>query len=382
MIRVPRAVFSSMLILVVAGCLDPYVPPISDKEVQFLVVDGFVNSGNRSAEVKLSFAVPLYAESTYNPLSNASVQIEGEDGTLIPLLETKPGVYTEQALNVANGKKYQLRVKALGNEYLSDPVELKRSPILDSVTWRTDEFGTTIYVDSHDVTDATKFYLWTFTETWEYNAPEYSGYIWDAKNGVMSIRKPNEFIYICYKTVTSTRVLITSTQTNTQDVVADFPLTFIKKGSRRLQRTYSILVQQRALDEQAYNFWKNIQRTTEQVGGLFDAMPGQVSGNIHNVNNPDEQVLGYFAGGEVQEKRIFIDWTELPRDLQVVDNIPCYKDTVWVANLPWYIGGRLNVVSGFGSPNTIGYIITEGKCADCRLTDPGGVLEKPSFWPR
>lgn len=377
-IKVWRTLLSSASIVLAASCIDPYAPPLSDKEVNFLVVDGFLNSGNGSAEVKLSQAVPLHSESTSNPISKAIVQIEREDGMKIQLSEAPKGVYSVQSAEIATGSKFQLRVKALNKEYVSDVIELKRSPVLDSVTWVPGAEGVTIYVDSHDVTGSTKYYQWNFIETWEYASDEFSQFIW--QNAQMIQRRTGEFIEVCYGTNKSTRVLISTTTSNTLDVVADFPLAFIPRGSKKVSRLYSILVQQRAMDEDAYKFWKDIQRSTENVGGLFDALPGEVAGNIHNVNNPLERVLGYFAGGEVQEKRIFIDWDELPLDLHAVDRLVCEADSIPIRNLNQYIGFPLYVARSWGTPSPIGYIAMPRECLDCRVA--GGVLEKPAFWPR
>jgi hypothetical protein len=373
----PRILFSSCLILLAAACVDPYDPPYSDKAVNFLVVDGFLNSGSKSAEIKLSIAVPLASSTVSNPLSKAVVQIEGEDGTRILLPETRSGTYSAASLNVSTGKKYQLRIKTASQEYLSDVVELKLSPVLDSVNWRVASNGISIDVDSHDVSGSTKFYLWTYTETWEYNADMFSQFKWD--KGTMTQRRPGDYVFTCYNTFSSTRVLTSSTTSNSLDVVNNFVLTTIPKGSKKVSRLYSILVQQRAIDAQAYSFWKNIQKSTESVGGMFDALPSEVTGNVHNVNNPAERVLGYFSGGEVQEKRIFIDWDEIPLDLHVVEELQCEPDSIRIGNLSLYTNVPLYISHSWGTPATIGYIASTGPCLDCRLT--GGVLDKPTFWP-
>jgi hypothetical protein len=380
--KLPRltAYFSSALILTAAACLEPYTPPDTELQNSYLVVDGFVNTGNQSAEVKLSMAVPLASENTNNPVTKATVQLEGSDGTIIPLPEVSAGVYSAGPIDVSNGKIYQLRILTPGNEYLSDGVEMKKSPMLDSVNWRASDTGVTIYVDSHDVTGSTKYYQWNYIETWEYTAQEFSQFIWDRARFEMIRRTAEQSINLCYGTATSTRVLISSTVDNSQDVVNDFNLAFIPKGSSKLTRLYSILVQQRAMDDNAYAFWKNLQRSTESVGGLFDALPSEITGNVHSVKNSTEKVLGYFTGGEVQEKRIFIAWEDLPEDLHVSQKITCNIDSILVTRLSDYDKVDLNVIRGWGAPATVGYLTTSAICVDCRVQ--GGVLKKPSFWPR
>jgi hypothetical protein len=374
---VKKVFFSSFIIFLIAGCIEPYNPPDIETNVDFMVVDGYLNSGNKTATVKLSTAVTLNSSSTYNPIQRAFVQIEGDDGLKVTLAEIEPGTYYAP-VDARNGEQYQLRFNVSGKEYLSDKIELKRSPVLDSVNWRASPQGVSIDVDSHDESGSTDYYLWTFTETWEYNSQEFSQFKWE--NRTMTQRRTGEFVYVCFSSSSSTKVLVTSTSSNSLDVVNDFQLTFIPKGSRKLSRLYSILVEQRAMDKQAYTFWRNLQKSTENLGGLFDPLPSEVTGNIHNVQNPQETVLGYFSGGEVQQKRMYIDWNDLPIDLHVVEGVQCDLDTVLVRDLALYNDATIYVVRAFGAPATVGYLIAPGICADCRRL--GGSLEVPEFWPR
>ncbi len=377
--KILRAVLPSALVLFVISCLDPYEPPATNGNKSFLVVDGFVNSGNNTAEVKLSRTVPLNDPSNGRPVFG-SVQIESNNGKIFQLSPTQAGVYTGSSLDVVNGEKYRLRIFAEGGEYLSDEVELRRAPVLDSVTWKGAEDGVTVYVDSHDVEGSTEYYLWTFTEDWEYNSQLLSAYEFDPVNATVTQRRPGNYVYVCWNRSVSTRVLITATTQISQDIVSDFPLTFIKKGSPKVSRLYSIQVQQRALDEAAYNYWKNLQKSTENLGGLFDPLPSEVTGNVRNVANRSERVLGYFSGGEIQEKRIFISRDDLPLDLRVVDGIPCQLDSISIGNLALYKNYPLYLFNSYGVPATLGYLRADGECLDCRLS--GGKLEKPEFWPR
>jgi len=361
------------------GCVEPYDPPYSDREIGFLVVDGFLNSGDKSAEVKLSTAMPLDTTTTDNPVRHATVQLEDENGDIILLSETVNGVYRTISNKFETGKKFRLRVFAKSKEYISDEVELRASPSLDSVSWRGDEKGVTVYVDSHDVAGSTRYYQWIFKETWEYIANKYSTYIFVKATGEVRTRNAEEQVYTCYDTETSTKVLVTTTNTNTLDVVNDFPLTFIPVGSIKTSRLYSIEVEQRALDEQAYTYWLNLQKTTENLGGLFDPLPNEVTGNMHNVMDNSERILGYFSGGEIQKKRIFIYRGDLPTSLQVNTEGFCPEDLILVSKLSNYIGSDLYLIASVGQPVTIGYTSAPGVCVDCRLA--GGVLQKPGFWP-
>lgn len=363
----------------VMSCVEPYDPPYSDRDINLLVVDGFLDSGSKNATVKLSYAMPLDTNTTYNPVQRATVSVEREDGLVIPLPEISSGLYAVSSDQIVTGKKFKLRVFNASKEYISDEVELRASPTLDSVTWRADDRGVTIYVDSHDEANSTRYYQWIYTETWEYTANKYSVVRFIKETAEVVPRTAAEMVYICYGSQTSTRVLITTTSSNTLDVVNDFALAFIPAGDYRLARLYSIEVEQRALDEQAYTYWLNLQKTTENLGGLFDPLPSEVTGNMHNPKDNSEKVLGYFSGGEIRKKRIFIYRGDLPPKLQVFPTSECAEQEIPVAKLRDYRGSDLYLIEPRGMPVPVLYTSAAGVCVDCTLR--GGVTKPPSFWP-
>jgi hypothetical protein len=204
-------------------------------------------------------------------------------------------------------------------------------------------------------------------------------------------RNANELMHTCWKTVISTKISIASTVRLAEDVVYNYPLIYLPSGSQKMQIMYSVLVRQRAISKEEYNFMDQLEKTTESVGGLFDPQPSQVPGNIHNLSDPTSPVLGYFSAGDATEKRFFLSFSELPDHLQVFPRPSgCRPDTICVfQTIPRaYICG-LDLVDLDGSeiigsalytgPTVTGYTKTTVQCADCR--SQGGTLTKPAFWP-
>ena len=253
---------------------------------------------------------------------------------------------------------------------------MKQSPVLEDISWSPDDNGITIHVDSRDPSGTTRYYQWLYTETWEYDSDKTSSYI--VRDGRAIFRNPNERINICYTTVKSSKVLISTTSDQSGDFINDYPLVHITRGSKKLSRNYSILVQQRALDESSYNYWLQLQRTTENLGGLFDPLPSQVTGNIHSTEDQTEVVLGYFSGGGVEEKRVYINHYDLPLHLRHVQRRFCPLDSIPVLQVRNMNDGE-GLLDAYGVPAVVGYTYAESSCIDCRLE--GGVTTKPSFWP-
>ncbi|MBA4057266.1 MAG: hypothetical protein C0490_21310, partial [Marivirga sp.] len=79
------------LFLMLYGCLEPYQPPAIQGEVDMMVVDGFINSTENSALVKLSYASALSSDAPPLVESGASVNIEEEGGGTFTLTESEPG---------------------------------------------------------------------------------------------------------------------------------------------------------------------------------------------------------------------------------------------------------------------------------------------------
>jgi hypothetical protein len=363
------------LLIIGASCLDPFPPPRGAANLNLLVVDGFLNSASGLAQVRLTRTLPLDATDAYPVESGALVEVEDEHGATFTVPEESPGLYSLITNNLHVGDRYRLIIHTTdGDRYESEQVQLKQSPVLESVHWVQEGNGITIKVDSRDESGNTRYYQWFYTETWEYDADKNSSFV--IKGGRPVNRTAEEGIHICYSTTRSSKIFISTTADQSGDVINDFPLVHIEGGSKKLCRIYSILVQQRALDEAGYNYWLQLEKTTENLGSLFDPLPSQVTGNMH-ASKPGEVVLGFFSGSAVEEKRIYIRHWDLPLELQFTTRRRCSVDTV--AHIESYPDGTpfLNEVS-----MSFPWIKSDPVyiCMDCRLE--GGTVTKPSFWPQ
>jgi hypothetical protein len=373
--------------VLVTSCIESYPPPIINEEVNFLVIDGSVNSADGSAEVKLSRAIPLSSTEPAPSEGNANVQLEDNDGNVYSLPETSKGVYSQSNLPLDATKQYRLYVRTSTNtEYRSDFVSIKQTPPVDSVHWTPsyNPEGIEILINTHDDSKNTRYYQWIFEETYEYEAPFYSYLRYNRAADVVEEIPSDEMTFRCWRTLPSQKILIASSDKLSQDIIYNFPITFIPTGSQKTIIKYSILVKQRALSRQAYDYWLNLQKTTENLGSLFDPQPGQVTGNIHNVTDPSAPALGYFDVGVVQEKRLFVDGKTLPDELRSYKDLGfCRKDdTVFVAVEPFISSLKSSdeIVDALYGNGTVPYAYTFSsfECTDCRYQ--GGTTTKPPYW--
>lgn len=66
-------------------------------------------------------------------------------------------------------------------------------------------------------------------------------------------------------------------------------------------------VRQSSLTPSAYRFYKQFQEQTQNNGGVADAPPSATVGNVYNIANRQEKVVGYFTASAVSTTRYWLD---------------------------------------------------------------------------
>jgi hypothetical protein len=376
MSRIKTGVF--FLLLLAVACVEPFNPPRENSNfLGYLVVDGYLDGEHGAATVKLTRSTELTAYMASPPETGASVVVETGNGGSFSLKEGYDGLYTADHLSFDAASNYRLLVTIKnGTTYSSNYITMRQSPSFDSLVWRPEDKGIRFFVNGHDDTGKTRYYQYLFTETWSYGVPFVSHY----KNigGLPVQRKKNELVSDCWDSRSSADVLVKATTDISKDVVSMFPVNFLPRGTRKLEDLYTIMVEQRAISQDEYNFWQLLRKTNESLGGLFDPIPSQVLGNVHNDDNPDEPVLGYFTGGFSKQIRIFVKLPDLPKYLQDLDpfSFECGVHD-FVTGGDQQLGSQI-YLDYHTYPNT--WFVTSANCGDCRTL--GGDTIRPKFWPQ
>jgi hypothetical protein len=348
-----------------------------------LVVEGVINAGADSTIIKLSRTVNLSSGTTNNPETGAAIVVQSNNNNSYPLTETSKGNYSVAGLNLDATKTYRLSIKTANNQqYLSDYVPVKITPPVDSIGFTIQSNGIQLYVNTHDPNNNTRYYLWDYKETWQFHARYFSEYI---TNGTAIVsRTADQIIYYCFGNDASSNILLGSSAKLSQDVIYQSPLTSVVSTSEKIETKYSILVDQYALTPDAYTFYTNLKKNTEQLGSIFDAEPSEISGNIHNVNNATEPVIGYIIACTGQSKRIFISNDQLPDTWSPVYPYECDVDSEYFGpqvndNLIPLGSGIIPITtfSKAGSHGVDGYLGVDVDCVDCTIR---GTKTQPSFW--
>ena len=376
-----RILFACLCCLVFSNCRRPYEPSLKPSDINSLVVDGYID-GSAITHVLLTRAREVSPGDTAARKfeSNATVSVEDDQQNVYSLTETGNGIYS--SINILNlNPSYQYRLHIItsdGKEYRSDYVPFKSSPPIDSIGWEIkDDGGVQVYVNTHDPLNQTKYYRWDYGETWEFHSWYYATLIYDRPTNTPVQR--NDQVYACWKSDSSTNILLGSTAKLTSDVVNEAPLVYIVNHDQKLSVLYSIFVRQYALDENAYNYLLAIKNNSENTGSIFDPQPNGTTGNIHCLTDPSEQVSGYISAGNTSEKRVFIYNTSIPGRWNLVPNCP----EIVVPNIPdsiryYFTTGYDPIEIKYGAGFIEGYYASYLNCVDCTLS---GRNVKPSFWP-
>jgi hypothetical protein len=398
-----RSLLTIIIIFTLDTCIDPYQPNLSGYG-SLLVIDGLITDQNSSYTVILSHTLKEQ-NGTPSMVSDAKLYITDDAGGINYLTDVGNGRYKTDSTKFRGivGRKYVLHVEtADGGKYESNECLMSEVPEIDSIYFEKDKevanngteenLGIRIYLDTYGG-DINKYYRWEFTETWKFKLPtiKKSTYI-DEKTIIMNT-DTKEY---CWKTSKSDKILIHSASSGETGNIKKEPICFIASGkSDRLRLQYSILIKQFSVSENEYDFWNNLENINDKTGDIFAYQPYPVGSNMHNINNPQEQILGYFQVSAVSEKRMFITCNEinnlsLPLFIYNCERIEASpKDPPWNKFVP-----PLTFDEIYQMFTTSGYSFIEPKyfqgtlqldelvfarpvCSDCELTGTG---TKPDFW--
>lgn len=259
------------------------------------------------------YTVRLNYTSAYSPfdvtefqgqvIPGADVKILDETGASISLRETQKGVYQTPASFVGQvGKKYKVRILTINGKLIESTLDELKAPLP----------------------------LSTFSYAFK-NAEKVENIRFDLRASLQDKKGSEDFYFI--KRQDFIQFLTTCPEPppppapvpvcdckcwqapqNTQPIlISDFLLdgTSIPLALKPVdyQDLTDVVVQLNVytVSKEAYMFWKRQEEQRTLGGGLFDKVPAQIIGNLRSVNDPGQQVVGYFLVGGLYRQRLKID---------------------------------------------------------------------------
>ncbi len=348
-----------------------------------LVVEGFVTNEPGPYTIKLSQSAQTN-KPQFIPFSNCIVSLHDNAGFSEVLEETKPGQYTtsEEGFQGVIGNEYRLSViTEEGEEYETGFQELKELIEIDSIYAKLNYMinieypfglpGYEFYVDTKIAPKKENYFLWNMTETYEYDIDYKLAYV-ETRFGDYIYSNPRyDTLQTCWNTE-KVRFFYTGKTANLSLAkITNKPLHFVGTESKRLTKRYTVLINQYTINQKAFSYWENIENQISNENFLSTNQPYNIVGNLKNINDPEELVLGYFTVASISKKRIFVDKPK----------VTFYNSSRYILTNPIAISDykRSHPAPYFWVAVEEGtYGLTYKECVDCR--NEGGVLNKPDFW--
>lgn len=375
-----KTIWTFILLMLVTACIDPFEPVIHETS-ENMVIEGLLTNLEGYHKVHISRSGP-YNSPKFTPESGAFVEIVHQDGHRIILPESEPGFYENfiPASFLELNKTYHVHiVTAGGREYQSRADSLLACPPIDTVYYQEELKET---ADPHYPVHGVQIYTnlkvpegypgncrWTMEETWEYHSPYNIRYYYAGR--IFDLGKESDSLKHCWKSHRVGNIYTQSTAGISGKEIRNIPLNYISNESDRLSVKYSLLVTQYSISSSAYEYWSQLQKQSQETGGLYEQQPVRITGNVYNPKNPEERVLGNFNVSSISTKRIYIEeYFDFPIwsyycELIVPDPLSWYISD----DYPVYLHSLLE-----GGP----FMTANDACFDCR--EGGGSITPPDWW--
>jgi Domain of unknown function (DUF4249) len=313
-----------LLATLFVACVDLYDPKLTNEKVR-LVVESQLTT-------KLDFQyVYLTYDAGYNSTDNnfknlvtrAKVSIVDDQGKVFEFFDEIPNnnqIKTREGYNYRSvnkfkaelGRKYQLNVEVLdGRKYQSTFEAAVPVSKIDKVTTEFRELPPpskikgefSVFIEAKDNAAEKNFYKW---DTYHVKQINYcrEWYIFGS-DGSVTQAFVDKCCEPCYEKVRfddvyelANDVLINGNKISNK-YVATVPFDNTTP--------YYLVINQYSLTESAFRFWSAIKEQSKNSGGLFDATPKSIKGNMKNIKDAKEEVLGIFYVSDVSEHQTYIN---------------------------------------------------------------------------
>jgi len=319
-----KRILAFLLLVTAASCIDPYILNLKNYK-SLLVVEGLITNENSSYKIKLC-RTTSQVDSAPEMITDANAYIIDGDSIKMHLQNIGEGYYkTDSTLfKGVVGQTYTLQILTSdGKEYRSEECTMLPVAGIDRIYYEKGEeisgnqgesfTGLEILLNSGDAPGMDQYLRWTFEEVWKIILPSPQQNLYTVVNDTtFSFPGVAEVNAVCWKKYQSDEIITNSVLSGEANSQAGQQIQFIAPvKSDRLTQEYSILVKQYSVSKEEYDFWNNLKKVGEAGGDIFDSQPYTVISNIHNVNDANEKVLGFFEVSAVSQKRIYLTAHEL-----------------------------------------------------------------------
>ncbi|MEL7535400.1 MAG: DUF4249 domain-containing protein [Bacteroidota bacterium] len=345
--------------LLLAGCVDliEIETPIETLERK-IVVEGLIDDGPGPYYFSF-FYTATRGRNVFDAFSPIEAYVRDGDGNEEALIPLQDGEYALIGNTIKGeiGQSYSLHFKSNeGEQYESSVETMQAGPKLDSI------YAEVNYEENLDGLDGLNVNLFRYimriyidADLSAMESPPYLRWDYQRWYSFTEPTQPDNPLFTpktCYvlDTPSENRVTIfDGSQANGEKwqrqevaaVLADF-----KFAERSI-----VALTQYSLTESGYNYWQKVDQVVNQTGTIFDSPPALIRGNISNLDNEFEEVLGFFQASAVDT--LFLSQN---------------RQDLLTSLIPFCASANANFYFSGGNP-----------CGNC-LSIPNSRLNKPAFW--
>lgn len=307
-----RLICYSLILSTLVACIDRVELPIRAEEPR-LVVEGQITNEAPPYTIRLTYTGTYGGNGGQNPadqfVAQAQVNVTDDQGRSTRFVAMGPGMYqtVDATFRGQVGRSYSLSVVlSNGKRYATKPERMPAVPGIDSISAKLIETGNfakayafSYSINTRDVATEKNYYRWTaygYTSRLSVGTP-------------CSLGSPNRCFDRCWTTVSTAAVNVYSDEAINGNsirgkLVIQVPVYAI--GPQLVE------VQQYAITQANYQFWKLYQQQSARTGSIFDPLPAPVTGNVVNAGDPTDLARGYFAVTSVTRRRIRVQEYNAP----------------------------------------------------------------------
>jgi hypothetical protein len=307
------------LSLIISSCTEPYGIQTNTFE-DALVIEATITNELKKQEIKISRTF-TFEESKPKFESNAIVYLTDDLGNIFNFNEENGKYISEFEFEAIPNRRYKLYIITSNGKQYTSTTEILKEPSsqLEINSNKNNIYGVEgveIIANSFDPTGNSKYYRFEYEETYKIKSPKWTtnklNITYNHNNYEVTtwLTQKDYDSSTCYNTVSSNEILLVNTSGLNDDKVADFSIRFLPQNNHIIAYRYSILVKQYVQNLEAHTFYKTLKDFSSDGSILSPNQPGFIEGNINNISNKSEKVIGFFDVSSVSEKRIFFNYND------------------------------------------------------------------------
>ena len=283
-----------LLIALLLGCIEPIHFDVSESP-QVMVIEGSVQQGKGPHTLSISYTGEL-GKQVFQTIDDAQATLFNSEGETEEFVATGEGKYrTDGQIEGQTGVEYFIEVEVSGKIYRSLPEILPVKISIDNAYFALEKEE--VFQEADRV--QAKPYFKVYTES---TLPEDQNDIfilWNLENVfvVTEIRcSPFGGPRSCYiRFPLSDQLLPVFDGTKLAPGSSFNHLIASKIVDYSFGERQTFLIFQNSITREAYDYWDKIKKVSQQHGSIFDVPPSAVKGNIYNISDPQDPVLGFFS---------------------------------------------------------------------------------------